>query len=228
MRIIILLSICLLILTVQTMSQKLEIESTADFEVNAKGNSPEWNKTDWIHLTQRSGEVDYSTKVKILHSPTGMYFLFDNEDEMITSTQRKDFEDLWEEDVVEVFLWTDESIPLYFEYELSPYNYELPILVPNNKGDFLGWRPWKYEGERKARRAARIVEENGKVKGWIAQFFIPYALLKPLNNVPPTSGTEWKINMYRIDHDKGMATWTWQPVRTNFHDYESFGTVIFK
>jgi hypothetical protein len=57
-----------------------------------------------------------------------------------------DFLDLWNEDVVEAFFWTDESNPIYFEYELSPLNYELPILVPNNKGKFLGWLPWHYEG----------------------------------------------------------------------------------
>ena len=58
------------------------------------------------------------------------------------------FADLWTEDVVEIFFWPDEEMPVYFEYELSPRNYELPILVPNKAGSFLGWRPWKYEGER--------------------------------------------------------------------------------
>ena len=48
--------------------------------------------------------------------------------------------DIYNEDVVEVFLWTDESTPLYFEYELSPLNYELPIIVPNNEGDFFPYR----------------------------------------------------------------------------------------
>ena len=37
--------------------------------------------------------------------------------------------DLWNEDVFEVFLWTDERYPVYFEYEISPLNHELPILA---------------------------------------------------------------------------------------------------
>ena len=41
-----------------------------------------------------------------------------------------DFLDLYNEDVVEVFLWPDESFPVYFEYEVSPLNYELPIIIP--------------------------------------------------------------------------------------------------
>ena len=40
-----------------------------------------------------------------------------------------DFEDIFNEDVVEAFFWPEESSVIYFEYELSPYNYELPILV---------------------------------------------------------------------------------------------------
>ena len=40
-------------------------------------------------------------------------------------------------DVFEVFLWTDEKQPIYFEYEISPLGYELPILVPNFGGKFL-------------------------------------------------------------------------------------------
>jgi hypothetical protein len=62
---------------------------------------------------------------------------------------------LYNEDVIEAFFWPDEKNPLYFEYELSPLNYELAILVPNNKGNFFGWRPWHYEGDRKTRHTAK-------------------------------------------------------------------------
>jgi hypothetical protein len=34
--------------------------------------------------------------------------------------------------------------------------------------------------------------------------------------------------MYRIDYDKGTAAWSWQPTRVNFHDIESFGTLVFE
>ena len=56
----------------------------------------------------------------------------------------------------EVFLWTDERYSIYFEYEISPLNYELPLLVPNFGGEFLGWRPCHYEGKRKIRKATAV------------------------------------------------------------------------
>ena len=48
--------------------------------------------------------------------PTGLYFLMEGTDRTLTATMNEDFMDLWKEDVFEVFLWTDERFPVYFEY----------------------------------------------------------------------------------------------------------------
>jgi hypothetical protein len=140
--------------------------------------------------------------------------------------------DLYNEDVVEVFLWTDENFPVYFEYELSPLNFELPIIIPNNKGTFFGWLPWHYEGERKTQHATSAIggkkESGSAVSGWMAEFFIPYKLLTPLNHVPPVSGTKWRANMYRIDYDNGTALFAWQKISKSFHEYNNFGTFVFE
>jgi hypothetical protein len=205
------------------------IKHSDDFEVNGQGDNDNWNLTSWLSLPQRNVEgANYETRIKTLYSATGIYFLFDCQDSQITSTLKEDFADLWEEDVVEVFLWTDEDYPFYFEYELSPANYELPILVPNVKGDFLGWRPWHYDGERKTRHATSIQRQGEQVTAWIAEFFIPFALLEPMAKVPPIPGTRWRANMYRVDYDAGVSSWAWQPIRGTFHDIERFGTIIFE
>lgn len=206
----------------------LKIKKVDDFELSGRGTAKEWAGTDWVSLTKMKGNVEYQSQFKMVYSTTGVYCLFFCEDEKITSTLKQDFADIYNEDVVEVFFWTDESNPIYFEYELSPYNFELPILVPNYKGDFFGWAPWHYEGERKTRHATFIAEENNKPKSWTAEFFIPFALLKPLRNVPAQKGMRWRANFYRIDYDKGSTYWTWKPVRTNFHDYEKFGVIEFE
>jgi hypothetical protein len=72
-------------------------------------------------------------------------------------------------------------------------------------------------------------ESGAEVSGWTAEFFIPYKLFNPLPNVPPTSGTKWRANMYRIDYDqKNAATFSWQKTNINFHDYNNFGTFEFE
>ncbi|MEP6736272.1 MAG: hypothetical protein ABJA70_12175, partial [Chryseolinea sp.] len=66
------------------------------------------------------------------------------------------------------------------------------------------------------------------VTGWSGELFIPFALLKPLRNVPAKSGTKWRTNMYRIDYDEAETYWTWQPVQSDFHDIERYGTLVFE
>ncbi len=209
------------------------INKCSDFKVTGSGNSEPWKDASWIALDQRGQDtIGYSTKVKILYSDTGIYFLFNCRDKKLTSTMKADNLNLWEEDVVEVFLWPDDSFPVYFEYELSPMNFELPIIVPNHKGTFLGWLPWHYEGDRKTQHATTVTGgkkiSGGEVSGWIAEIYIPFKLLAPLNNVPPRSGTRWRANMYRIDHDNVTRSFAWQKTGRSFHEYDKFGTFIFE
>ncbi len=205
-----------------TPNSELKVKSTKDFEITGDSTGVPWKEATWVTLPHRGGDTKYLTKLKLLYSTTGVYCLFYCEDEKITSTLREDFSDLYLEDVVEAFFWTDEATPLYFEYELSPNNFELPILIPNHNGDFLGWLPWHYVGDRKTRHATTITS-----KSWTAEFFISYKLLKPLAQVPPVKGTRWRCNFYRLDYDLGISKWSWQSTNGNFHQFEKFGTVIF-
>lgn len=205
----------------------ITIKKTANFDITGSGSAPEWQSTDWIPLSKRRGDAEYTTRAKLLYSDTGIYGLFSCGDEKITATLKEDFSNLWTEDVIEIFFWPDESVPIYFEYELSPLDYELAILVPNMDGKFLGWKPWQYEGDRRTRHATKVLGDKDQPTEWIAEFFIPFSLLQPLRNVPPQKGGHWRMNMYRIDYDKKYTSWSWKPVQKNFHDYERFGVIKF-
>jgi len=206
----------------------LKIAQTKDFEITGDGTNETWKSIQWLTLTKRSGSsVNYKTQVKLQYSATGIYTLYWCEDEKITATLTEQHADLYNEDVVEIFFWTNENHPIYFEYELSPLNYELVLMVPKLNGKFLGWIPWHYQDERLTRHATKIVKQDEQVTGWYAEFFIPFTLLAPLENVPPKKGTTWRMNSYRIDYDTGITTWTWQPIQTTFHDIENFGTLLF-
>ncbi len=215
-------------------AKTLPVRKTGDFEVTGEGSNPAWEKAEWVPLRKRNGEGHpYEARFKALYSTTGVYFLMDGTDAVLTSRMKEDFLDLWTEDVFEVFLWTDQRYPVYFEYEISPLGYELPILIPNFEGKFLGWRPWHYEGTRRTRKATIAVggpkESGARVKGWRAEVFVPYELLAPLQNVPPKPGTRWRANVYRVDHDGGKSTgWDWAPVGPSFHEIKSFGTLVFE
>ena len=205
-----------------------------DFDVTGKGDAAAWEKPAWVDLKPRGkAQHDYAARFKMLYSATGVYVLFDGTDARLTATMQEDFANLWTEDVFECFFWTSEKHTVYFEYEISPLGYELPILVPNLDGRFLGWRPWNYGGERRiVKKVSATGGENksmAKVTGWRAEVFIPYELLKPLQNVPPKSGTQWRANFYRVDYDGDKVTaWDWSRVGPSFHEFQKFGTLVFE
>lgn len=204
-----------------------------DFTPDGRGSDSQWQKTDWQPLVQ-VGIVPaiYQTQSKVLYSERGLYFLVYCQDQRLTCTERKDFDDIWVEDVVEVFLWPNENHPVYFEYEISPLARELVILVSNHNGTFMGWQAWHYEGERKIVKAVSVSggpqKAGAQVESWTAEFFVPFALLKGLGNVPPQSGTRWRANIYRMDYQQDRSQWAWCPdTGGEFHDYQRFGTFIF-
>ena len=167
-----------------------------------------------------------------MYSDKGMYFLFDCTDQKLTSTILEDFGALFKEDVVEVFLWPDTSVPIYLEYELSPLNYELAILVPNIKGRAQGWKPWHYTERNMVQHATSAQGGQKKsmasVEGWKAEFFIPFALMNPIANTAPKSGEKWRGNFYRIDYDGEPTYYSWQKTGGSFHEFNKFGTLVFE
>jgi Carbohydrate-binding family 9 len=211
----------------------VRVSPCVDFTLTGKGDAAAWDKSRWIGMNRRAGPRDYRTRFKILYSPKGIYVLLDGADTSLTATVTEDFQDLWKEDVFECFFWTDENHPIYFEYEISPLGRELPILIPNLEGRFLGWRPWHYEGNRRTRTAVTVQggpqKSGAVVTGWRAEVFVPYELLKPLGNVPPVSGTKWRANFYRMDYDdENTTSWDWARVGPSFHEFQRFGTLVFE
>jgi len=207
----------------------LPVKKCAEFEVTGDGSTAEWDKAEWVTLSQSQSSSPYKTRFKIMYSDSGIYCLYNSEDHKITATLRGDNLDLWNEDVVEAFFWADEKVPVYFEYELSPLNYELVLMVPNYNGNFLGWIPWHYTDNRRTRHNVSVQKDgNGKITGWIGEFYIPFELMKPMVQNTPVKGMKWRANFYRIDYDEIPGEWSWMPIVKNFHDYLLYGTIVFE
>jgi hypothetical protein len=213
---------------------ELRVPAVDDFDLDGSGRAAAWSAAPWAALAPRqAGAPAYETRVKLLYSKSGLYVLFDGADRTLSAKPQDDFAHLWLEDVFEAFFWPDEGVPVYFEYEISPFGKELPILVPNVGGRFHGWLPWEYAGGRKIRKAASVrggpAAPGAAIEGWGAEVFIPYELLKPLGNVPPVPGSRWRANFYRMDYDGAeRAQWAWAPVAGNFHEFRSFGVLRFE
>lgn len=216
-----------------TSEKSITIKKCEDFSITGKGSASQWENTEWVSLQKLDPGENYDSRIKMLYSETGIYVLFYGQDKKINTDYQTDFEDLFMGDVFEVFFHTEPSHPLYFEYEINPLNKELVLLIPNFDGEFLGWIPWKYEDDRKVIKKVDI--EGGDMKPfatidhWTAEMFFPYDLFRPLQNVPPKSGTTWKANFYRMDYDSGKRIkYSWSPIEQSFHEFENFGTLHFE
>jgi hypothetical protein len=212
----------------------LLVHKCADFTITGKGENAEWQKTKWIDLNKMDeAGKKYESKFKILYSATGLYVLFSGEDDKITSAYKNDFDNLFDGDVFEVFFHPDIAEPIYFEYEISPLNKELVLLILNRKGKFGGWVPWHYEDKNKVVKNVIIhggpMEPGASIKSWTAELFFPYRILNPLLNVPPVSGSRWNANFCRLDYDSGtMVKWAWSPVEKSFHEYKKYYSLLFE
>ena len=212
----------------------LLVKKCADFVLTGKGDNKEWTKTEWNFLTKldTGGKID-TTRFKILYSDKGVYVFFTGDDDKISTHYDKDFGDLFKGDVFEVFFHTDPNIRIYFEYEINQLNKELVLLIPTINGKAHGWIPWRYENERAIKKMVSVTggneTPNAAITSWSAELFFPYDLFRPLSNVPPSTGTIWNANFYRLDYDSGkMIKWAWSPVQKHFHELDKFRPIKFE
>ena len=214
--------------------EPLTVKKSPDFKLTGNGSSPEWNKSEWNPLIKLdAGGAEDKTRFKILYSTNGIYLLFEGDDQRITTKYDKDFDNLFNGDVFEVFFHPDPTFPLYLEYEVNQLDKELVLIIPNIKGRAQGWTPCHYENGNRVIKKVIINEgrqEPGSlIKSWSAELFFPFRLFSPLSNVPPVSGTVWNANFYRLDYDTGnMIKWAWTPINTSFHEFEKYKPIRFE
>ncbi len=219
---------------IKAANSSILVKATTDFELSGDGSSSEWEETKWVSITQQANQSSpMETKFKVLYSKKGIYFLFFCQDFSLDASFTEDNEHLWKEDVLEVFLWPDTTKEVYFEYELSPLNYQLPLMVMNINGQRHRWQPWFFEDNRAILHQTTVqggTKKSGAIiESWQGEFFIPFSLLLPMGQVPPASGTIWKANMYRMDYVNNNGNyWFWQKVNGSFHDIQSFGSILFE
>jgi hypothetical protein len=216
----------------------LLVQKCDDFELTGKGDNPAWEKNRWVLLAKLDeGSEHYETKFKILYSAEGIYVLFHSKDDKITTKDYKDFESIFNGDVVEVFFHPDPRVNVYFEYEVNPLDKELILAISNLNGrNHKSWMPRHHDGKNISgiKKMVNVVGGEKKlgstIQSWSAEIFFPYVALGLLPNVPPRSGTIWNANFCRLDYDTGkMIKWSWSPaIEKSFHELEKFQSIKFE
>ncbi len=214
----------------------LLVRTCIDFVITGKGDNPAWNGTTWNAMTKLdAGGQAYQSKFKILYSSTGIYLVFSGEDDKITTSAYKDFENIFNGDVFEVFFHPDPATPVYFEYEVNQLERELILTISKLDAKTYSWIPW-HPTQRNGGIEKLVYTDggekrlNGFIESWRAEIYFPFAVLGLLPNVPPASGSIWNANFCRLDYDSGkMIKWSWSPtIQTSFHELEEFHSIKFE
>ena len=168
----------------------------------------------------KNSDPQRETEVRLLWTPDMLYLRFVAKYRTISvfpNAEPNGWRDqLWDRDVVEVFLQPNGSeLRRYKEFEVSPNGFWIDLdIAPGEKHDL------KSELLRRVR-----VDENAKT--WTAELAIPMKSL--VERFDPAA--KWRVNFYRVEGAKEPRFYSaWRSTGTpipNFHVPEAFGELIF-
>ena len=211
--------------------------ATGAISVDGLLDETAWQSAQTVTLRDnRSGdpvtEKDIQTWVKACFDEKMLFVGFICNDPDIWSTFTKRDEHLWEEEVVEVFLDTDQDENTYVEIEVSPANvlFDSYIVDPQNI-DVAATKAYDLSNIKTA------VSVNGSLNKrddrdtvWTVEIAIPLAEITDAEPPVVPGKTQWKINFYRVNADAGEPStgYAWSPTGTRFHKPSVFGTLFFE
>lgn len=216
--------------------------------IDGKGDDPAWQEAapaELVDVRFLSGDRLHSrpTEARMLWDDLYLYFLFTASDPDVWSTYAQRDMQLWQEEVVEIFIDPDGDGLNYAEVEVNPLNAVFDLLLS---------KPWGQGGQGFAQwdpLLATAVQVAGTVnnpadtdQGWSAEVVLPWSALgrelldvPGSQSLPPRVGDEWRLNLYRFERVRQNGTETeaqasaWSPVgRVDFHVPERFGRVVFR
>ncbi|MBS1271223.1 MAG: hypothetical protein MAGBODY4_00352 [Candidatus Marinimicrobia bacterium] len=190
-----------------------------------------WETTSGVLLVDCvSGEKPkLATQVRLLWDDDYLYVGYEVEDNRIIANFTKRDEPLWQEDVVELFLSPSGSEHYYYEFNFSPREVILDLIVLNDgghAGEGRGELVSFADRDVKGLRVSTHIHEN---QNWSATVAIPFRELHFAGNQPPAPGDEWRANLCRIEYGEAEEEYsTWSPTGlVDFHTSEKFGVMVF-
>ena len=194
-----------------------------------------YSKAEKIYLKnslsqQAIADPNYSTYAQVAYDDSYLYIAFNCKDQDIHSRFTKRDEYLWQDEVVEVFIDTDDQPNNYVEIEVSPKNVFFDSYITNPKEIDV---PATIKFDLIDYKTA--VQVNGTThdrtdqdQNWTVEMAIPLAEIVE-NYQPELLPTyHWKINFYRINTDNHpLNLIAWLPTGGSFHQPSKFGTLRF-
>ena len=206
------------------------VRTSDDIHLEGNPNDPAWETAAVagpFRITGDGAAAPLATEVRMLYDDDSLYVLFRCEDPEPWATKENWDENLWEEEVVEVFLQPDPKVPAYAEFEVNPLGAVMDTWCPKPGGP-VPFDTWNLEGLRAAPRKSG---KNEKDKGWTCEIGIPWKGLNGKGSpdgAAPKPGDRWRIGLYRVEAKPMPMLLAWSPTMgPSFHVPEKFGVLVF-
>jgi len=170
------------------------------------------------------------TAVRLLWDDQYLYVAFECQDDDIWGVTTERDKDIYNHEVVEVFVDDDCDDHSYIEIEVNPLNAVLDLYVLNRGGPIKGLWDWDSEGMLTAVHVDGDPTRRGTAdRAWTVEIAIPMRDFMTAPHLPPQPGDVWHANLYRIDRGTSGDEYTaWSPPgRINYHTPERFGRLVF-
>ena len=177
-----------------------------------------------FHDAATGEEPRRATRVRLLWDDVNLYFGFDcdDDDPKPNAAMTNRDANLWEEEVVEMFLSPTGELHTYAELEVNPLNTLFDAMILNNGKRTQVLRDWDMEAIRHA--------VAFRSDGWSVEVALPFDEFYTAPHTPPRVGDTWRMNLYRIERsdpkNPELTSWS-RTLVYNFHNSEAFGILQF-
>jgi hypothetical protein len=211
-------------------SEAVATYSHADFAPNGDLSKRFWKDAKWVEFdrdpTGKTENSSIKTRVATIWSDRYIYFAFSGQYASLNVYEGEDVSkerwELWNRDVVEVFLNPrPERVTHYYEFEVAPNNQWIDLEIEKTKTPFND-AAWNSGFEH----ATKIDEKNHL---WFTEMRIPLAALG-VDKIQ--NGDVWRANFFRAagrggDEKRTFLAWSAIPEGGTFHVPSRFGILRF-
>ena len=188
--------------------------------------------TRWVHPTTGEPIDGHDTWARALWDDEYLYIGMRARDTDVWATLTTRDADLWDEEVLEVYIDGGGRGRNYLEIQVNPNNAVFDALFPRASGrDHTVAREHTIEGmETAVHVQGTLNDRTDRDVYWSVEMRIPWASI-PGVRPPPGNDTSLRVNFYRYDRPArgGVITSAWSPVGGGtFHRPDRFGRFVLR
>lgn len=210
----------------------------ANGTITIDGNldEPAWRRAEqtdaWVNPNDGS-PVDLTSWAKVLWDDENLYVgLFAEDPDVFASITERDG-DLWDEEVLEVYIDGMSNGRDYLEFQINPVGTVFDAFFAQHVDrDLPRARAQNIAGLETAVSVDGTVDNrDDRDRSWTAELKIPMASLPSFIDLPPSNGDTIRLNFYRYDRSNDDPTryLAWSPVGGgSFHQPDRFGIGRFQ